>query len=157
LSLASDAWIIPTEDGEANISEEAIELEQEQYDAFVSAKVLLSYINTTGASVHGDILLSDSEAKVENQLRNYDNTNLNIVDVISIPELMETSATDSLQMSIEIAQEDLSFLLEEMTYVGSRLKLLSTGEQPLAGEVKMLARVILTVQVSHDLIAGEDD
>jgi len=157
LSLASEAWIIPIEDGETNISEEDIELEQEQYDAFVSAEILLTYKNTTGASVQGEILLSDSKAKVEGQLRNYDNTNLNLVDVITIPELMETSGTDSLQMSIDIAQEDLSYLLKDMTYVGSRLRLVSTGDQPLAGEVQMSAKVILTVHISNDLIAGEED
>ncbi|MCF7919368.1 MAG: hypothetical protein K9N06_05590 [Candidatus Cloacimonetes bacterium] len=156
LALASEAWVIPTEDGESKIAEEEIALEQQYYDAFQGAEILLTYINTTGSMVNGEILLSDTREHIAEEIYNFDNPDMEVVDIISIPALAETGIADSLEMSIIIEQEDLGYLLEDISYIGSRLRLVSTGEQALSGEVKLTAKVKLKVNISDDLISGEE-
>jgi hypothetical protein len=153
LALASDTWVLPTKDGEVLVNEEEIALEQKIYDSFQTASLRLTYTNTTGVAVSGDIIISDTRMNVDEQMHNYGELNTDVVDVIQIPELQVTGERDSQVIDIAINQTDLNYFMNDVSFIGSRLHLLSTGEQPLAGEVKLTAKIIMNMQVSNDLVS----
>ncbi|MCF7912399.1 MAG: hypothetical protein K9M99_07715 [Candidatus Cloacimonetes bacterium] len=157
LALAADAWVIPMRDGELMIQEEEIALDTSEYDAFQSATLKLEYTNTTGVGVYADILLSNSEANVRDELYNFDSTNLEKVDVISVPALEETLEGETKELIIEINQSDIDYFLGNYTYVGSRLHLLSGENSGLSGEVQLIGQAEIVIRVSSDLIGGGEE
>ena len=157
LALAANTWVIPREDGEVMVTEEEIELDENEYNAFKSASLKLVYTNNTGLGISADILLSDSEENVINELYHFENTNLNNVDVIEVMDLEETMAGESKELTIELTQTDLDYLLSDFTYVGSRLHLLSSGTQALSGVVELIGQVEIVITISNDLIEDGEE
>ena len=157
LSLAADAWVIPQEDGEAMIQEEEVELDQEQYNAFQSASLKLTYINTTGMEVAAEVLLSDNENNVLDELYNFDNPDMSLVDIIEIPGLETTSEGESGELEINLNQDDLSYFLNNITYVASRINLISEGQHALAGEVQLIGKAEIIIRISQDLIDNGEE
>jgi hypothetical protein len=157
LALAADTWVIPREDGELMVQEEEIELDDNEYDAFQSGSLKLVYTNSTGLSVALDILLSDSEANVIGELYNFENPDLNKVDIITIPALEETLEGESKELTIELDQTDLDYFMSDYTYVGSRLHLVSAGTQALSGVVDLLGQAEIVIRISNDLVEDGEE
>ena len=157
LSLATDAWVIPRQDGEIVVSEEDIELKQEEFDAFQSASLKLTYINTTGMEVGAEVLLSDSENNVLNEIYHYENPDTSIVDLIVMPGLEPTLEGETKDLIIDLYQEDLSYFLKNLTYVASRINLVSDGEHALAGEVQLVGKAEIIIRISQDLIDNGEE
>ena len=157
LSLATDAWVIPRQDGEIVVSEEDIELKQEEFDAFQSASLKLTYINTTGMQVGAEVLLSDSENNVLNEIYHYENPDTSIVDLIVMPGLEPTLEGETKDLIIDLYQEDLSYFLKNLTYVASRINLVSDGEHALAGEVQLVGKAEIIIRISQDLIDNGEE
>lgn len=157
LSIATDTWVIPKEDGEILITEEEVDLEQNQYDAFKSAELELYYVNTTGLSARGDVFIAASEANIEQNITDFENNEFDWLDVINIPQIFDTTESGERVATITVNKEDINYLLEEKTYIASRLKLSSDGEEAISGEVSLMAKLKVTVEVSNDLMEDEED
>jgi len=157
LSLATDAWVIPRQDGEIVVSEEDIELKQEEFDAFQSASLKLTYINTTGMQVGAEVLLSDSENNIMNEIYHYENPDTSIVDLIVMPGLEPTLEGETKDLIIDLYQEDLSYFLKNLTYVASRINLVSDGEHALAGEIQLVGMAEIIIRISQDLIDNGEE
>ena len=157
LSLATDAWVIPRQDGEIVISEEDVELKQEEFDAFQSASLKLTYINTTGMQVGAEVLLSDSENNIMNEIYHYENPDTSIVDLIVMPGLETTLEGETKELMIDLNQKDLSYFLKDLTYVASRINLVSDGEHALAGEIQLVGMAEIIIRISQDLIDNGEE
>lgn len=157
LALASEAWVIPTDNGEISINEEEIELSENEYDAFQSASLTITYKNTTGLNVAADILMAENKADIAQEIYHYNNADTTKVNLIRIPMLEETTAEETKELNIDILQKDLSYFLSDYTYLSSRLKLVSEGTQPLSGGVEMLVKAEIVIKISQSLLEDEEN
>jgi hypothetical protein len=98
-------------------------------------------MNTSGMAVTGEILLSDTKSNILSQIYNYDEPDLEKVTIIAIPELSVTEGVEAAELVIEVDHADLDYFLEDFTYVSSRLKLTSSGETYLGGEVRLIGEM----------------
>jgi len=107
--------------------------------------------------VGAEVLLSDSENNVLNEIYHYENPDTSIVDLIVMPGLEPTLEGETKDLIIDLYQEDLSYFLKNLTYVASRINLVSDGEHALAGEVQLVGKAEIIIRISQDLIDNGEE
>ncbi|MDY6914719.1 MAG: hypothetical protein SVM86_00165, partial [Candidatus Cloacimonadota bacterium] len=146
-------WLIPKEEGEPKVNEEDVsDFDEQIYDTFKNGIIKLKYLNTTGIEVAADILICRSETELKQQIYEFDNPDTTKVKVISVPYLQTTNEKELQEIQVQIQQTDLEYLLEEITYIGTRLGLYSEPGTPLTGSIQMQAELIIEVQMGDHLL-----
>lgn len=151
-------WIIPQEDGEIQISTfDTVDYEQEQYDSFRSGSLKLYYINPTGVEMAAQILVSEQEQFILDNIYEIVSPDTNEVQIFDIP-LIETT-NDSIFGEVEfvIQQYETEVFLEDSVFIATRFYLFSEGLEPLNGGIHMIGELFLELLINEDLINEEDN
>jgi len=149
LDLQAECWIIPkNEDGEPEVQAIEADFDENQLDAFVSAKLTLGHINTLGIDTSIKILFSEQKYTDFSVIAAADTTIFKIIDV---PEILQSNGPDFLETEILITRSDLDFFLEDTVFVVPKIQLHSEEGTPFSGSIQMQGLMELEFEVSSGL------
>lgn len=151
-------WIIPLDDGEFSIETQDTEaFDQTMYDAYNSGIMIFKYLNNTGLEVGFDLLVSDESAKIYSEIYIFEEPDTNNVQMFRVPLFEETSGDNYKETEIVVSQSDLEFFINDSVFVFPRVHIVSEGEHPWTGGLKIQADLEIEIDISNDLINEEEE
>ena len=145
-------WIIPLENGEIEITEENVEdFDETIYNAFNYGKIIFKYWNTSGMELGFDLLVSDDSTNVLDNIFEFENPNLNEVQMFRVPLMEITTDSTYGEYELNITQDQLDFFLADSVYIVPRINIRSEGSQPWTGGITIQGDLAIEVFISSEL------
>jgi len=150
LDIVADCWVIPkNDDGEPQVEKiDTADIEENQLDAFVSAKLTLGHINTLGFDTSIQVLFSQEKYTDFSVIATADTT---IFTIIEVPEIVQSSGPEMLQTEVVITRSDLDFFLGDSVFVVPKVQLYSEEGTPLSGSIELQALIEFEIEISSGL------
>jgi hypothetical protein len=150
LDLDADCWIIPkNEDGGPEVQMiDTKDIEENQLDAFISAKITLNHINTLGMDTTIQMMFSEQEYNDFSFIAAADTT---IFTIIEVPDVVQSTGPDFVQTEVVITRSDLDLFLADSVFVVPRIQLESEPGTPFSGSIQIQGLMEIEIEVSSEL------
>ncbi len=147
-------WIIPLDEGEISIdAQDTEEFEQRMLDAYNNGRLKFKYWNNTGMELGFDLLVSDDSSNVFAEVYNFEEPDTNVVRMFRVPLIEENYG----EYELPVEWYELSYFVSDSVFSLPRVHIVSDGEDPWTGGLRIQADLIVEIDVSNDLLDEEDE